>query len=61
MLLCVDAALGVVTAALVLAQAVLLARIVARSFDGATLDDVSPTLGVLAGIVAVRAVTAWGF
>jgi thiol reductant ABC exporter CydD subunit len=60
-LLGVDAALGLLTAALVLAQAILLARIVARSFDGATLADVSPTFGVLVGIVAARAVTAWGF
>jgi thiol reductant ABC exporter CydD subunit len=60
-LLAVDAALGVVVALLVLAQAVLLARAAARAFDGASLEDVTPTLVLLAAIVVARALGAWGF
>jgi thiol reductant ABC exporter CydD subunit len=60
-LLAVDAALGVVVALLVLAQAVLLARAAARAFDGASLEDVTPTLVLLAAVVVARALGAWGF
>jgi ATP-binding cassette, subfamily C, bacterial CydD len=60
-LLAVDAALGVVVALLVLAQAFLLARVAARAFDGASLDDVTPALTLLAGVVVARAAGAWGF
>ena len=60
-LLAVDAALGVVVALLVLAQAFLLARIAARAFGGASLDDVTPVLILLAGVVVARAAGAWGF
>ena len=56
-----DAILGIVAALLVLAQAVLLARVVARSFDGASLDDVGTPLVLLAVVVAARAVSTWGF
>ena len=53
--------LGLATALLVLLQATLLARVVARSFDGASLDDVSGDLVLLAFVFAGRAVLAWGF
>jgi ATP-binding cassette, subfamily C, bacterial CydD len=61
LLLGVDAALGVGAALLVLLQASLLARIVARSFDGETLQAVSPALGLLVLAFAGRAAFAWGF
>ncbi len=60
-LLVVDASLGVVVALLVLAQAFLLARVAARSFDGASLDDVAPALVLLGVVVVARASGAWGF
>jgi thiol reductant ABC exporter CydD subunit len=60
-LLVADAALGVVMALLVLAQAVLLARVAARGFDGASLDDVSVPLALFAAVVVGRAIAAWGF
>jgi ATP-binding cassette, subfamily C, bacterial CydD len=60
-LLAADVAIGIATALLVLFQATLLARVVARSFDGASLEDVSAAL-VLLGLVFVgRAILAWGF
>lgn len=53
------AALGVATAALVVAQALLLARIIAGVATGSdTLDDVSAPLGWLAAVVVARAVAA---
>jgi ATP-binding cassette subfamily C protein CydD/ATP-binding cassette subfamily C protein CydCD len=57
----VDAVLGIVMALLVLAQAVLLARIAARSFAGASLADVTAPLAVFCAVVVGRAVAAWGF
>jgi ATP-binding cassette, subfamily C, bacterial CydD len=60
-LLVVDSALGVGVALLVLAQAFLLARVAARAFDGASLDDVTPALVLLAAVVVVRSAGAWGF
>ena len=60
-LLVVDAALGVVMALLVLAQALLLARVAARSFGGASLDDVATPLVLLVVVVVARSVAAWGF
>ena len=59
--LAVDALLGLIAALLVLAQAVLLARVAARSFDGASLADVAVPLALLAAVVLARASTAWGF
>jgi thiol reductant ABC exporter CydD subunit len=56
-----DAALGVVAALLVLAQAVLLADVAARSFGGASLQDVLLPLALLAAAVCARAAAAWGF
>lgn len=61
MLLVADAALGVVTALLVLAQAVLLARVAARGFDGASPRDVALPLGLLVAVVLSRSIAAWGF
>ena len=60
-LLVADAFLGVASALLVLAQAVLLARVAARAFGGASLDDVASPLGALVVVVLARAATAWGF
>jgi len=60
-LLAADAALGVVAALLVLAQAVLLARVAARSFGGASLDEVAWPLALLAAVVVARSATTWGF
>ena len=61
MLLVVDAILGVVVGLLVLAQAFLVARVAARAFDGASLDDVTSALLLLAAVVVARAFGAWGF
>ena len=60
-LLAADALLGVLVALLVLAQAVLLARVAARAFEGATLAEVAGPLELLAGVVAARAAAAWAF
>jgi len=59
--LAADAALGLVAALLVLAQAVLLADVAARSFDGASLHDVLLPLALLSAVVCGRAAAAWGF
>ena len=59
--LAADAAIGTVSALLVLAQAVLLADVAARSFDGASLQDVVFPLALLAAVVFARAGTAWTF
>ncbi len=61
LLLGVDTALGLATALLVLAQAVLLADVAARAFDGASLSAVSLPLELLVVVVVARACTAWGF
>jgi thiol reductant ABC exporter CydD subunit len=60
-LLALDAGLGSLAAVLVLIQATLLARIVARAFGGASLRDVSLDLVLLALAFAGRGVLAWGF
>lgn len=60
-LLAADAALGVLAALLVLAQAVLLARVAARGFGGAALADVALPLGLLVVVVGARAAAAYGF
>ena len=56
-----DVAVGLATAVLVLFQATLLARVIARSFDGATLDDVSRDLVLLVLVFSARGVLAWAF
>jgi thiol reductant ABC exporter CydD subunit len=60
-LLVVDALLGVAVALLVLAQAVLLARVAARAFDGASLADVAWPLVLLSVVVVARSGGAWAF
>jgi thiol reductant ABC exporter CydD subunit len=60
-LLAVDAAIGIAAAVLLLVQATLLARVVARAFDGAALDAVSPELLLLLLVFTGRAALAWGF
>jgi thiol reductant ABC exporter CydD subunit len=60
-LLVADAILGVLMALLVLAQAVLLARVAARAFEGASLDEVATPLVLFVGVVVARALGAWGF
>jgi thiol reductant ABC exporter CydD subunit len=60
-LLGLDVALGLATALLVLVQAVLIAHVVVRAFDGASLAAVAPELGVLLLVFAGRALFGWGF
>jgi thiol reductant ABC exporter CydD subunit len=60
-LLVLDAVLGTASAALVLLQAVLIARIVAAAFGGAPLGEVSPDLLLLALAFAARSLLAWAF
>ncbi|TML15478.1 MAG: thiol reductant ABC exporter subunit CydD [Actinobacteria bacterium] len=60
-LLVLDAILGAASAGLVLVQAVLIARIVALGFSGASLDDVAFDLVLLALAFAGRSVLTWGF
>lgn len=60
-LLAADAAIGIVAALLLLLQATLLADVVARAFDGASLDAVSVALLLLLFVFAGRATLVWGF
>lgn len=60
-MLVADALLGTVAALLVLAQAVLLADVAARSFEGASLHAVVRPLVLLGAVVCARAAAAWGF
>jgi thiol reductant ABC exporter CydD subunit len=60
-LLAADAALGVLGALLVLAQAVLLAHVAASGFGGASLAEVALPLGLLVAVVGARAAAAYGF
>src|SRR4029450_2458187 len=60
-MLAADATLGVAAALLVLAQAVLIATVAARSFEGATPDEGPLPLVLLVAVVGGRAVMAWGF
>ena len=60
-MLAADVALGIVAALLVLAQAVLIAHVAARAFEGAALEAVTVPLVVLLAVVAGRAVAAWSF
>jgi thiol reductant ABC exporter CydD subunit len=61
LLLAADAVIGVATALLVLAQAVLLARVAARGFEGASLRELLTPVVLLAAVVVARAATTWGF
>jgi ATP-binding cassette, subfamily C, bacterial CydD len=60
-LLGLDVALGIATALVVLLQATLLASIVARAFDGASLRDVWKQVVLLALSFAARGALSWGF
>jgi ATP-binding cassette, subfamily C, bacterial CydD len=60
-LLAADVILGAGASALVLVQATLLASIVAKAFEGASLREVVPSLGLLALTFTGRAALAWGF
>jgi len=60
-LLGVDVALGIASTLLVLVQAALLARVVARGFQGANLHAVAPEVALLALAFAARGALAWGF
>jgi thiol reductant ABC exporter CydD subunit len=59
-LLTLDVALGVGTALAVLLQAAMLARIVARAFDGVALGRLWPEFALLVFAFAVRGAFAWG-
>jgi ATP-binding cassette, subfamily C, bacterial CydD len=61
LLLGVDVALGLGAALLVLVQATLMARIVARAFDGASFHAVSTDILLLATAFAFRGAVAWAF
>lgn len=60
-LLAADTAIGIAAALLLLLQATLLADVVARAFDGASLDAVSVALLLMLLVFAGRAALAWGF
>jgi ATP-binding cassette, subfamily C, bacterial CydD len=60
-LLGLDACVGVAAALLVLVQATLIARIVARAFAGASLGHVSRDLVLLALTFAARGLMVWAF
>jgi thiol reductant ABC exporter CydD subunit len=60
-MLAADAALGLVAALLVIAQAVLIARVAAEAFGGASLGEVTVPLALFVAAVAGRAAAAWGF
>ncbi|MGH3040991.1 MAG: thiol reductant ABC exporter subunit CydD, partial [Gaiellaceae bacterium] len=60
-LLVADAVLGVLATLLVLAQAVLLARVAARGFEGARLGELTLPLLLLVVVAACRGAAAWGF
>jgi ATP-binding cassette, subfamily C, bacterial CydD len=56
-----DAALGIAGALLVLAQATLLARVIARAWAGEHLGDLRAELIALVLVVVARAAVAWAF
>ena len=60
-LLVLDTAVGIASAALVLLQAILIGRIVAQAFAGASLAEVSSDLALLAVTFCARSLTAWVF
>ena len=60
-LLAADTVLGLAAAVLVLLQATLLARIVARAFEGAALPALTGSLAAFGAVVLARAGIAWGF
>ncbi|MEZ5155226.1 MAG: thiol reductant ABC exporter subunit CydD [Solirubrobacterales bacterium] len=60
-MLTADGAIGLLATIMVLAQAVLIARISARAFDGASLSDLAPEIAALVAAVLVRSGAGWGF
>src|SRR4029450_12856532 len=60
-MLAADTVLGVLASLLVLAQAVLIATVAARGFEGATLDEVKVPLVLLVAVVTARAARPWAF
>jgi ATP-binding cassette subfamily C protein CydD len=60
-LLGTDTAIGLATALLILVQASLLARVVARAFDGASLAEVRGDLVLFVAVFAGRAALTWSF
>ena len=61
LLLGTNIAIGLATALLILLQATLFARIVARAFSGMTLPDLWTDIVLLAAVFALRGALAWGF
>jgi thiol reductant ABC exporter CydD subunit len=61
LLLGLDVALGLAAALLVLVQATLMARIIARAFEGASFHAVSTDILLLGTAFALRGVIAWAF
>jgi thiol reductant ABC exporter CydD subunit len=61
LLLGTDIAIGLATALLILLQATLFPRIVARAFKGATLPGLWTDIVLLAAVFALRGALAWGF
>jgi thiol reductant ABC exporter CydD subunit len=60
-LLAADVAIGLVTAGLVLGQAVLIAHVAARSFAGGALGSLAVPIAALVAVVLARATAAWAF
>jgi thiol reductant ABC exporter CydD subunit len=60
-LVATDVGLGLATAVVVVVQATLLARIVARGFAGASVRDVTPELVLLGLAFALRGAFGWAF
>ncbi|MBK9178615.1 MAG: thiol reductant ABC exporter subunit CydD [Acidimicrobiales bacterium] len=58
--LALDVGLGLATTVLLLAQAVLLARVVAGAFAGEAVADVAPELWALLAVVGGRSLCTWG-
>lgn len=61
LLLAADVAIGVAAVVLVISQATLLARVIAGSFAGSTLAELTRPLGLLLLVFAGRAGLAWAF
>ena len=60
-MLAADGVIGLLATLMVLAQAVLIARIAARGFDGASVSDLAPELIALLAAVLIRSAAGWGF
>lgn len=60
-MLVADSALALIAAGAVLAQAVLIAHIAARGFDGERVEDLTPEIVALLAVILIRAAATWGF